>query len=61
MFPDSENESCGSGTTTPEWEPDKTADLMIGMYTSPAWHHCVAAFQNNTCNICRRHLLLAFE
>ena len=62
MSPDSETESCGSGTMAPEWEPDKTADLMIGTLTSPpAWHHCVAAFQNNTCNICRHHLLLAFE
>ena len=61
MSPDSETESCGSGTMAPEWEPDKTADLIIGTLTSPAaWHHCVAVFQNNTCNICRHHLLLAF-
>ena len=33
MSPDSETESCGSGTMAPEWEPDKTADLMIGTLT----------------------------
>ena len=31
MSPDSETEQCGSGTRSPEWEPDNTADVMIGM------------------------------
>ena len=31
MSPDSETKQCGSGTRLPEWEPDNTAVVMIGM------------------------------
>ena len=38
MSPDSETELCGSGTRPPEWEPDNTADVMIGMCTGSHRH-----------------------
>ena len=38
MCPDSGAEPCGSGTRPTEWEPDNTADVMIGMCTD-SHHH----------------------
>ena len=40
MSPDSETETCRSGTRSPEWEAHNTSDLMIGMWTNVSSVEC---------------------